>query len=42
MWNLKGKKKKDRNELISKSERDSRTQEKNLWLPKGKGGWEEE
>ena len=32
------KKKKDTNELISKTERDSQTQKTNLWLPKGKGG----
>ena len=28
------------NELIYKTETDSQTQKTNLWLPKGKGGWE--
>ena len=31
--------KKDTNELVSRTERDSQTQKTNLWLPKGKGGW---
>ena len=35
MWKLKY----DTNELIYKTETDSQTQKKNLWLPKGKG-WE--
>ena len=30
--------KKDTNELIYKTERDSQTLKTNLWLPKGKGG----
>ena len=34
-------KKKDTNELISKTERDSQTQKTNLPLPKGKQGWGE-
>ena len=39
MWTVK--ERKDTNELISKTERDSWTQKTNLWLPKGKGGWGE-
>ena len=34
-WNLK---KNDTNELIYKTELDSQTQKRNLWLPQGKGG----
>ena len=34
IWNLKN----DTNELIYKTEKDSETQEINLWLPKGKEG----
>ena len=35
MWNLKAKKKKDTNELISKTEVDSQTQKENhLWVTK--------
>ena len=33
MWNLKN----HTNELIYKSEKDSQTFKRNLWLPKGKG-----
>ena len=37
MWNLKY----DTNELIYKTERDSQTQRRDLWLPGvGLGGWE--
>ena len=36
MWNLKY----DTNELIYKTETVSQTKKTNLWLPKGKGGWE--
>ena len=36
MWNLK--KKKDKNELIYKTETDSQTLKTNLWLPKEKQG----
>ena len=32
------KEKRDTNELIYKTEIDPQTQERNLWLPKGKGG----
>ena len=35
MWKLK--KKKDTNEFIYKTERDSQTYKTNLWSPKGKG-----
>ena len=34
MWNLK---RKDTNELIYKTETDSQTQRRNLWLPGGEG-----
>ena len=33
---MESKRKKEMNELISKMERDSQTQETNLWLSKGK------
>ena len=36
MQNLKN----DAIELVYKTETDSQTQKINLWLPKGKGGWE--
>ena len=38
MWNLK--KKKDTNELIYKTEIDSQTKKRNLWLLKGDRGGE--
>ena len=41
MWNLKKKKKKDKNELIYRTERDSQTL-KTLWFPKGTGCGEAE
>ena len=42
MWNLKAKKKKDANEVISKTEVDSQTQKETFcWLPKGTKRWEE-
>ena len=34
MWN-----KKNTNELIYKTETDSKTQKTNLWVPKGRGAW---
>ena len=37
MWNPKKKKKKNKNELIYKTERDSQTQKTNSSLPKEKG-----
>ena len=37
---VKSKKKKDTNELIYKIEIDSQLYKTNLWLPKGRGGWE--
>ena len=36
----KRKRKKDTNEVTSKTERDSQTKKTNLWLLKGKGGWD--
>ena len=38
MMTLKMKTKKDNNEFIYKTERDSQTEKINLWLPKGEGG----
>ena len=39
MWNLK---ENGTNEIIYKTEADSQTQKTNLWLPKGKGGINQE
>ena len=38
MMTLEMKTKKDKNEFIYKTERDSQTEKINLWLPKGEGG----
>ena len=41
-WYKESKKKKDKNELIYKTGADSETYRTNIWLPKGKGGGQDQ